>query len=131
MSEVKKIMTIQESGEMYLETILILGNNNVEVHAVDISNHMGISKAAVSKAVTKYKNEDLLLVDDSGRITLTNNGLRIAKKTYERHTSLTDFLMQLGVDKDTAVADACRIEHVISDKTFEAMKKHNKKYSKK
>ena len=122
-------MTIHESGEMYLETILLLGKKNGAVRAVDLAEHMGISKAAVSKAVAKYKDEKLILIDTSGNIRLSENGLAIAEKIYERHVALTDFLMQLGVDEDTASADACRIEHVISDTSFEAMKRHNDKYS--
>ena len=122
-------MTIQESGEMYLETILILGMKNSSVRAVDIAERMCISKPAVSKAVAKYREENLIRIDDLGNITLTDEGLLIAEKIYERHVALTGFLMQLGVDEETAAADACRIEHVISEKSFEAMKRHNEKYS--
>lgn len=122
-------MTIHESGEMYLETILLLGKKNSAVRAVDLAEHMGISKAAVSKAMAKYKDEKLILIDASGNISLSENGLAIAEKIYERHVALTDFLMQLGVDEDTASADACRIEHVISETSFKAMKRHNEKYS--
>ena len=120
---------MQESGEMYLETILVLGNTHKHVRAVDIADNMGISKPAVSKALAKYKEEQFIRVDTSGNISLTDEGLRIAKKIYERHVALTDFLIRLGVDEETAAADACRIEHVVSDKSFEAMKKHNEKYS--
>lgn len=120
-------MTIQESGEMYLETILVLGEKNDIVRAIDIAQYMGVSKPAVSKALAKYKEEKLLEIDTSGNITLTNEGLNIAKKIYERHVLLTDFLVKLGVDKETATADACRIEHVISEKSFDALKAHNEK----
>ena len=123
-------MSLQESGEMYLETILILSKKNGAVRAVDIAEHMDISKPAVSKAMAKYGEEKLIQIDASGNITLSEEGLLIAKKIYERHVALTGFLMQLGVDEDTATADACRIEHVISEKSFEAMKRHNEKYSK-
>lgn len=120
-------MTIQESGEMYLETILVLGEKNDIVRAIDIAQYMGVSKPAVSKALTKYKEEKLLEIDTSGNITLTNEGLNIASKIYERHVLLTDFLVKLGVDEETAAADACRIEHVISEKSFAALKAHNEK----
>ena len=123
-------MSLQESGEMYLETILILSKKNGAVRAVDIAEHMGISKPAVSKAMAKYREEKLIQIDVSGNITLSEKGFLIAKKIYERHIALTSFFMQLGVDEDTATADACRIEHVISEKSFEAIKRHNEKYSK-
>ena len=122
-------MTLQESGEMYLETILILSKKMGIVRAVDIAEHMCISKPAVSKALAKYREEKLVRIEDSGGITLTDDGLIIAEKVYDRHVSLTGFLAQLGVDEDTAAADACRIEHVISEKSFEAMKRHSDKYS--
>ena len=122
-------MTLQESGEMYLETILILSKKMGIVRAVDIAEHMCISKPAVSKALAKYREEKLVRIEDSGGITLTDEGLIIAEKVYDRHVSLTGFLVQLGVDDDTAAADACRIEHVISEKSFEAMKRHSDKYS--
>lgn len=123
-------MSLQESGEMYLETILILSKKNGAVRAVDIAEHMDISKPAVSKAMAKYREKKLIQIDTSGNIILSEEGLLIAQKIYERHVALTGFLMQLGVDEDTATADACRIEHVISEKSFEAMKRHNEKYSK-
>ena len=122
-------MTLQESGEMYLETILILSKKMGIVRAVDIAEHMCISKPAVSKALAKFREEKLVRIEDSGGITLTDEGLIIAEKVYDRHVSLTGFLAQLGVDEDTAAADACRIEHVISEKSFEAMKRHSDKYS--
>ena len=122
-------MKLQESGEMYLETILILSKKMGIVRAVDIAEHMCISKPAVSKALAKYREEKLVRIEDSGGITLTDEGLIIAEKVYDRHVSLTGFLAQLGVDEDTAAADACRIEHVISEKSFEAMKRHSDKYS--
>ena len=123
-------MSLQESGEMYLETILILSKKNGVVRAVDIAEHMDISKPAVSKAMAKYSEKKLIQIDASGNITLSEEGFLIAKKIYERHVALTVFLMKLGVDEDTATADACRIEHVISEKSFEAVKRHNEKYSK-
>jgi len=123
-------MIIQESGEMYLETILILGKKNDVVRAVDIAEYLGISKPAVSKAVAKYKEEKLILIDTSGNISLTKDGKRIAEKIYDRHVSISEFLMCLGVDEETASIDACRIEHIISEKSFEAMKRYNDKHSK-
>lgn len=106
---------------------MVLGEKNDIVRAIDIAQYMGVSKPAVSKALAKYKEEKLLEIDTSGNITLTNEGLNIAKKIYERHVLLTDFLVKLGVDKETATADACRIEHVISEKSFDALKAHNEK----
>ena len=119
-------MTIQESGEMYLETILILSKKNNIVRATDIAEHMGFSKPAVSRALAKLREGDLILTDKSGYIALTENGRKIAEKIYDRHVVLTGFLMQLGVDEHTAEADACRIEHIVSDKTMAAMKKYVK-----
>jgi len=115
---------MQESGEMYLETILILGKNGNAVRAVDISEEMRISKASVSRALTRLKKEDCISVNDKGHITFTEKGRKIAEKIYERHQLLTDFLVALGVDQKTASADACKMEHVISDKTFKAMRTH-------
>jgi len=117
-----KIM--HESGEMYLETILILKKNGNPVRAVDISEKMCISKASVSRALTRLKNEDCIIVDDKGHINFTEKGRKIAEKIYERHQLLTEFLMTIGVDQETATADACRMEHVISDITFKAMRTH-------
>ena len=116
-------MVMQESGEMYLETVLVLEKRRGNVRAVDMAEHLGISKPAVSKAVAKYREEELLRVDASGGISLTEKGREIAEKVYERHLVLTDFLRELGVDEDTAASDACRIEHVISEKTFDAIKR--------
>ena len=117
-------MQLQESGEMYLETILVLSKRHPTVRAVDISEHMGYSKPSVSRAVSLLKNGGFITVDDNGSITLTELGAALAQKIYERHTLLTQFLERLGVDPDTASADACRIEHAISDKSFEAIKRH-------
>ncbi|CRZ35711.1 DtxR family iron (metal) dependent repressor [Herbinix hemicellulosilytica] len=112
---------MQESGEMYLETILILGKSGNAVRAVDISDKMNISKASVSRALSRLKNEDCIVVDDKGHISFTEKGRIIAEKIYERHQLITEFLVKLGVDYQTASADACKMEHVISDKTFKAM----------
>lgn len=115
---------MHESGEMYLETILILGKRNNPVRAVDISDEMHISKASVSRALTRLKHEDCIVVDNKGHIDFTEKGLKIAEKIYERHQLLTDFLVTLGVDEKTASADACKMEHVISDMTFKALREH-------
>lgn len=116
-------MSVQESGEMYLETILILSKKKNIVRAVDIAEYMGFSKPAVSRGLGKLRYEKLIITDSDGYIAFTEKGRAIAEKIYERHLLLTDFIMRLGVDRETAAADACKIEHVISDKTFEAIKK--------
>ena len=117
-------MNLQESGEMYLETILILSKKNPNVRAIDIGEYMGYSKPSVSRAMSILKSGGYVSVDPAGHITLTDSGLEIAEKIYERHTMLTKFLTRLGVDEKTASEDACKIEHVISDESFEAIKKH-------
>lgn len=117
-------MSIQESGEMYLETILVLSKEKNTVRSIDIVNHMGFSKPSVSRAMSKLREEKLILTDKDGYIALTGKGREIAEKIYERHVLLTEFIMKLGVDEETASNDACRIEHVISETTFQAMKKH-------
>ena len=113
---------MQESGEMYLETILILREKNKNVRAIDVAEDMGFSKPSVSRGLSILKEEKCISVDEKGFITLTRKGSQIAKKIYERHVVLSDMLVALGVDKKTALEDACRVEHVISDKTFEALK---------
>ena len=113
---------MRESGEMYLENILILSKRLNTVRAVDIAAEMGISKASVSKALTKLKDDSCIIVDGSGYIAFTEKGRAIAGKIYERHQVLTEVIMSLGVDRETAVSDACKIEHDISDITFEAIK---------
>lgn len=117
-------MHLQESGEMYLETILILSNQKTTVRSIDVAGYMGFSKPSVSRAVGLLKNGGYIVVDSDGFITLTDAGYEVASKIYERHTILTAFLIRLGVDDETAVNDACKMEHDISDKTFEAIKKH-------
>lgn len=115
---------MQESGEMYLETIYVLSKENPNVRAIDVGNHMGFSKPSVSRAVGHLKEEDLVTVDESGCLKLTRKGSAKAKKIYERHVILTDLLIGIGVDEQTASEDACRVEHYISDKTFNAIKAH-------
>lgn len=115
-------MHIQESGEMYLETIHVLYKKTGSVRAIDVGEHMGYSKPSVSRAMGILKNAGYIEVDNHGFITLTDAGLEIANKMYERHTLLTELLMLLGVDKDTATDDACKIEHHISEQSFDAIK---------
>lgn len=119
-------MPLHESGEMYLETILTLSKYTPHVRAIDIGEHMGYSKPSVSRAVGLLKDGGFIKVGEDGGITLTETGRAIAEKIYERHTVLTDFFKKIGVDEETAMADACKMEHVISDETFNAIKKHIK-----
>lgn len=116
-------MPIQESGEMYLETILVLSKKIGNVRSLDVANEMNYSKPSVSRAMGILKSEEYIVIDDDGFITLTSSGAKIAKKIYERHVVISDLLVSIGVDRKTADLDACRIEHVISDKTFKAIKK--------
>lgn len=117
-------MGIHESGEMYLETIHVLLQKNGTVRSVDISEHMGYSKPSVSRAVGLLKNGGYILVDKDGFITLTESGLSVAKKIYERHTVLSRLLTALGVSEQVATEDACRMEHAISDESFSAIKRY-------
>ncbi|MBQ1225602.1 MAG: metal-dependent transcriptional regulator [Clostridia bacterium] len=117
-------MHLQESGEMYLEAIHVLSGKLPAVRSIDISEHLGYSKPSVSRAVGLLKNGGYIVVDKDGFITLTADGKEVAEKIYERHTLLTNFLISLGVDEDTASEDACRLEHVISDKSFAAIKRY-------
>ena len=116
-------MHLQESGEMYLETIYVLSKNGV-VRSLDVAEYMGFSKPSVSRAVGLLKQGGYLIMDRDGSLTLTEDGLDVAKKIYERHTLLSDFLVRLGVDENTAAEDACKIEHDISDESFSAIKEH-------
>lgn len=113
---------MQESGEMYLETILVLGTEKENIRAIDVVESLGFSKPSVSRAISKLKTDLCITVDDSGYILLTEKGRLIAEKIYERHLVISRMLMLLGVDEKTALADACKIEHDISDKSFEAIK---------
>ena len=115
-------MALQESGEMYLETIYVLSQTSSAVRGIDIGEYMGYSKPSVSRALGLLKNEGLVKKDGDGFIRLTEAGEILAKRIYERHTVLSRLLMDLGVDEETATEDACRIEHYISDKSFEAIK---------
>ena len=116
-------MKIQESAENYLETILILKNKNGAVRSIDIANELGFSKPNVSVAMKNLRENGYIEVDSSGYITLLDSGRQIAEKIYERHTTLSKWLVSLGVDAKTAAEDACRIEHIISSESFEAIKK--------
>lgn len=124
MHEGERIMYLQESGEMYLESILVLSQRSSHVRAIDICEHMGYSKPSVSRAMGLLKQGDFIRVDKEGFITLTDIGREIAEKIYERHTLLTEFLTAIGVDKEVASEDACKMEHSISDESFEAIKNH-------
>ncbi|MBR5501005.1 MAG: metal-dependent transcriptional regulator [Clostridia bacterium] len=115
-------MNLQESGEMYLETIYILSKKLPNVHAIDVSNSMGYSKPSVSRAVGLLKKGGFITVDGDSHIQLTPYGLEVAAKILERHTLLTDFLCKLGVSKEVATEDACKMEHVISDETLDAIR---------
>ena len=121
-------MKLQESGEMYLETIYMLSETMEHVRSIDVVKAMGFSKPSVSHAVGLLKTNGYLLVDSSGYLTLTESGLDVAKKITERHHVLTEMLIGLGVDKDIAAEDACKIEHDLSDASFEAIKNHAKKH---
>ena len=117
-------MSLQESGEMYLETILVLSQRSGFVRAIDIGEEMGYSKPSVSRAVSILRQGGYIHVAEDGGITLTEEGRAVAEKIYERHRLLSGFLINLGVDEKTAVEDACKMEHVISDASMEAIKRH-------
>ncbi len=123
-------MALYESGEMYLETIYILSQRSSSVRSVDVGEYMGFSKPSVSRAVGLLKKDGFITTDKSGYITLTQAGAALAERIYERHTVMTGLFVNLGVDEKTAAEDACRIEHYLSDKTFDAIKAHMKKYQK-
>lgn len=119
---------MHESGEMYLETIYVLYQKLPNVRSIDVAEHMGFSKPSVSRGVSILKRDGYLNVDANGYLELTDSGTDLAKKIYERHTILTDALLKIGVDEQSAANDACKIEHVISDATFDAIKKHMAKH---
>ena len=116
-------VAIQESGEMYLESILILSRRG-PVRSIDVSEYMGYSKPSVSRAVGLLKSGGYLTMEENGFLHLTEAGRELAEKIYERHTTLTEALMSLGVPRETAAEDACRIEHVIGDESFRAIREH-------
>ena len=121
-------MVIQESGEMYLETIYILSRQSGSVRSIDVAEHLGYSKPSVSRAVGLLEKDGLLRRNETGALILTETGEEKARRIYERHTVLTKLFIKLGVDEQTAADDACRIEHYISDQSFEAIKAHMRKY---
>ena len=116
-------MSVHESGEMYLEAIYVLNEKTGFVRSIDISEYLGYSKPSVSRAMGILRSGDYILVDNDGGITLTEKGRQIARKIYERHTLLTRLLVHVGVSEETAAADACKLEHAISDESFEALKR--------
>lgn len=116
-------MSLKPSGEMYLESIYVLCKKKSAVRSIDVAEYMNYTKPSVCRGVGLLKKENYIKVDKDGYITLTDTGLSLAQKIYERHTALSKALMMLGVDEQTAAEDACRIEHVISDKSFESLKK--------
>ncbi len=117
-------MNLQESGEMYLETILILSKKMTNVRAIDVGEYMGYSKPSVSRAIGLLKNGGYVYADKDGFLSLTDLGLETAEKILSRHKIITEFLIKLGVSPETASNDACKIEHVISDESLEAIKKN-------
>ena len=120
-------MLLQESGEMYLETIYVLSKKNSHVRSLDVAEYMGFSKPSVSRAVSLLKKGEYITVDEAGYLKLTEIGTLIAEKIFERHTLLTSFLEKIGVDSATASQDACKIEHHISEESFNALKKFSEK----
>ncbi len=117
-------MQLLESGEMYLETIYILSQKQNFVRSVDVANYTGYSKPSVSRAVNLLKDNGYISIDDEGHIKLEPSGLEVARNIYERHTILTQMLCKIGVSEETASADACKMEHVISNETFEKIKEY-------
>ena len=123
-------MSVHESGEMYLEAILALTKEKGFVRSIDVSEYLGYSKPSVSRAMGILRNGEYIVMEKDGAITLTDSGREIAEKILERHTVLTRLLMMLGVSEETAAADACKIEHAISDETFGAIKRHAARWGK-
>ena len=117
-------MSVHESGEMYLEAILVLSRQSSFVRSVDVSEYLQYSKPSVSRAMGILRIGEYIHMDKDGAITLTQTGLAIAEKIFERHTVLSRLLMKLGVNQETAEADACKMEHAISDESFQAIKRY-------
>ena len=120
-------MAINESGEMYLEAIFVLSKKINGVHAIDVGEYLGFSKPSVSRALSILKDKNLITVDKESHIYFTSEGLFLAEKIYNRHVLIKEFLTRLGVSEETAESDACKIEHVLSDETFNALKIFNEK----
>ena len=121
---------MHESAENYLETILILKNKQSKVKSIDIVRELGFSKPSISVAMKNLKQKGYIVIDNNGFIDFTEEGVAIAEKVYERHTTITELLVKIGVNEKTAAEDACRIEHVISEESFEALKKYMKSENK-
>ena len=121
-------MALMESGEMYLETILVLSKKLPQVRSIDVADEMNYSKPSVSRAMGILRSGGYIEVDRTGYITLTQLGKELAEKIYDRHETLSKALVKIGVSEKTAAEDACRVEHYISDKTFEAIKAHMKEH---
>ena len=117
-------MSIRESGEMYLETILILSRSSSEVHSIDVADYMNVSKPSVSRAVGILKNAGYIVTGKDNSLVLTDMGLEAAERIYDRHITIAEMLRSLGVSEENAVTDACKMEHDISEETFLAFKKH-------
>lgn len=117
-------MSIRESGEMYLETILILSRSSSEVHSIDVTDYMNVSKPSVSRAVGILKNAGYIVTGKDNSLVLTDMGLEAAERIYDRHITIAEMLRSLGVSEENAVNDACKMEHDISEETFLAFKKH-------
>ena len=120
-------MALHESAEMYLETIYLLSQQRQCVRSIDVAEHMGYSKPSISRAIGLLKQGGYVIVDEDGFLQLTDSGLNVAKKVFERHTIVSRFLVKLGVEEETAVEDACKIEHVISDASLAAIKAYLEK----
>ena len=123
-------MSLYESGQMYLETIYVLSKEKNFVRSIDVGEHMGYSKPSVSRAVSTLKKDGYITVGEDGGLQLTEKGLEVAQTMYERHTVLTKLLMGLGVEESLAAEDACRMEHVLSEESFAAIKAHMEMYAK-
>ena len=123
-------MSIHESAENYLETILMLGKNGNPVHSVDIANELKFSKPSVSVAMKNLRESGHILVDGEGHISLTESGMEVAQSIYDRHTLISDWLIMLGVDRETALSDACKIEHGMSEQSFKAVRTHIEEWKK-
>lgn len=120
-------MRLQESGEMYIESIYVLNKKMGNVRSIDVCDYLGYSKPSVSRAMSLLKKGGFVIMDKEGYLTLTDAGLEIAEKMYQRHTILSELLISLGVSEETAIDDACKIEHHISDESFNAIKKYLEK----
>lgn len=118
-------MSLHESGEMYLETIYVLSKKSNTVRSLDVAEEMNFSKSSVSRAIKILKDGGFVTVDENGYLSLTESGSAVARKIYERHKFLTQFLISIGVSEETAAEDACRVEHYISDETFDALKNYS------